>query len=176
MRRRGFTLIEMSTIIVILAMISAIAIPSIGAVVKSQRIRGYFQDVERLTIEAHGIATQTGQTVSLVSDGEGSFQIQRQSEESTAEDEVTALGQVTTVQGIEILTFRLDSEDVAGDEWQLRFYGDGTADAGGILFQEAGETWAFSVDAKSGRGRIERGELPDATLNQWEAGDYVRRS
>lgn len=176
MRRRGFTLIEMSTIIVILAMISAIAIPSIGAVVKSQRIRGYFQDVERLTIEAHGIATQTGQTVSLVSDGEGSFQIQRQSEDSTAEDEVTALGQVSTVQGIEILTFRLDSEDVAGDEWELRFYGDGTADSGGILFEEAGETWAFSVDPKSGRGRIERGELPDATLNQWEAGDYVRRS
>lgn len=173
MRRRGFTLIEISTIVVILAMIAAITYPSLASVVKSQRIRSYLQDVERLTTDARGIAVQTGQTVSLVSDGEGSFQIRASSEES---DEGQVFEQIAPVQGISATSFRLGSDDIGADEWELRFYEDGTADPGGVLLTEANETWALVIEPKTGRGRIQRGELPDTTLTEWEAGDYVRRS
>ncbi|MCC7434961.1 MAG: prepilin-type N-terminal cleavage/methylation domain-containing protein [Methanoregulaceae archaeon] len=174
MRRRGFTLIEISTIVVILAMIAAITYPSLASVVKSQRIRSYLQDVERLTTDARGIAVQTGQTVSLASDGEGSFQIRASSEDDSGEGQV--FEQIAPVQGISATSFRLGADDIGADEWEIRFYEDGTADPGGVLLTEASSTWALVIEPKTGRGRVQRGELPDTTLTEWEAGDYVRRS
>lgn len=172
MRRRGFTLIEITTVILVLSMIAAIVLPSIAATMKSQRMRGYLSDLERLTIEASGIARQSGQTVSLVSDGEGSFQIQTEVEG----EEPVPVSQVTPIAGIQVVNHRLGSDDLGSEEWSLRFYADGTADAGGVQIEEPAETWALVVDPKSGRGRIQRGELPDMATDEWEAGDYVQRS
>lgn len=165
----------MSTIILILAMVAAIAWPSIAAVVKSQRVRGYFDDLERLTLEARATAQQSGQTVSLVTDGDGSFQIQQASADDQSSEETVALSQVGTVPGVSVSTYRVNGDEVSGEEWAIQFYSDGTADSGGVLIEEAGETWAYYVEAKSGRGTVARGELPDVALEQWEAGDYVQR-
>lgn len=172
MRRRGFTLIEISTIIVILAMIAAITWPSLASVVKAQRVRSYLQDIERLTVDARAIAVQTGQTVSLASDGEGSFQIRAETEETDAQ----VYEQIAAVPGISVSTYRVGADDVGGDEWEIRFYEDGTADSGGVLLAEGNSSWSLVIEPKSGRGRVQRGELPDTALTEWEAGDYVRRS
>lgn len=172
MRRRGFTLIEITTVILILSMIAAIVLPSIAATMKSQRMRSYLNDLERLTIEASGIARQSGEIVSLVSDGEGRFQIQREVDG----EEPVPVSQVTPVPGVQVVNHRLASNDMGNEEWSIRFYSDGTADAGGVQIEEPAETWALVIDPKSGRGRIQRGELPDMATDQWEAGDYVQRS
>lgn len=171
MRRRGFTLIEITTVILVLSMIAAIVLPSVAATMKSQRMRSYLSDLERLTLEASAIARQSGEIVSLVSDGEGSFQIQR---EVDGEDPAP-LSQVTPIPGVQVVNHRLGSDDLGSEEWSIRFYSDGTADAGGVLIEESAEQWALVVDPKSARGRVQRGELPEMATDQWEAGDYVQR-
>jgi prepilin-type N-terminal cleavage/methylation domain-containing protein len=67
-RERGFTLLEMLVVVAIVAMMAAVAIPSIGAYIRNYKIRGAAQEVagEVTTARSKAIMTNTNAGVTFV--------------------------------------------------------------------------------------------------------------
>ncbi len=170
--RRGFTLIEMLTVIVVLATLAAIMAPNLASSVKTNTKRGYLASIDRLPARAKQLAISSGAAVTLIADEDGGFQLEQSLDEN---EEPNVLGQVTAIETIVPDMFVVGQDETASGEWAVRFFPDGTSDRAGIEFDENGNKWHLSINGQ-GTGKVASGELPIEAEDRWPAGDYVQRS
>jgi hypothetical protein len=76
--------------------------------------------------------------------------------------------------GVTGSAFRIEKDESTSAEWDLRFYADGKAKAGGISFSNNGRIQSVTVD-QNGRVEIIDGPLPDISDEKWDAGGFEQR-
>lgn len=170
MSRRGFTLVELSVVIVLMAMFAAAMVPRVGNMLTSQARRGYRIDVLRLAKKAHEEAIRRRETVTLRSDS-GTFRI------STAtEIEESVIETVQPAAGVEVSHFALAGNEVGEAEWLVAFYPDGTSDGGTFQFDEGSQSSTVAIRKRDGKVSVTEGDATQAGTedNEWDAGGYVQ--
>jgi len=170
MRRRGFTLIELSVVIVILAMFAAAVVPNMATSIESAKRRSFRVSVLTLARRAKVEAITRGATVNL-SLNNGDFQIS-----SGSETDSTVIGSVSQAPGIEASHFTKAGEELGEGEWLIAFYPDGTSDGGAFQFDEGSDSTSVKIAKKDGRVSVTDGALDpgDTSETEWEAGGYVQ--
>lgn len=168
-RRRGFTLIELSVVIVILAMFAAAVVPNLARTVTSSQDRSYRQSLLTLVQKAHTEAIMRGQTVSLSVAESGALQIAVQQD-----DQQEVIRQVDANDGQEIAKFMLKGEEVADSDWIVQFYADGKCDGGGFQVGQGNAAFSYQIRRSDGRVRLNSGELDvnNDPESEWEAGQF----
>lgn len=172
MRRIGFTLVEMLTVIVVLATIAAIMVPNVASSIKANTKRTYLASVNRLPTKAKELAIRSGTVVSLVIDEDGGFQLEQT---PVNEQEPTVLEIIGPIGIITPDRFIIGTSESSASEWESRFFPDGTSERAGIEFDESGNKWHLVID-NQGNGKIASGELPQTQEDRWPAGENVQRS
>ena len=167
--RRGFTLVEMTVVIAILAMIAALVVPNMIAIKRSQDIRVMEASLLRAPAEARNEARKAQVPVVLRVDGDV-LVMERMSTEGDPEE----VKRVTLVDGVRIESARQGSETMDLASWQWVVYPDGSADTGLLEFSE-GETRKSLVLAADGNARWVTGEVPEITQEWWPAGELEQR-
>ncbi|MCG3125206.1 MAG: hypothetical protein CHACPFDD_00021 [Phycisphaerae bacterium] len=150
-KRAGFTLFELIVVVVVVAIISALALPQFGGASDRQRTAGAAQRVAADIALAARHARVTGTTVSVVFSGGGSYKIPGlpHLDRSAAEYAVSLSAEP------HVVTFK--TVDFGGDT-TLKFDGYGSPDSGGLLVLAAGNSvHSVTVDASSGVATVVEG-------------------
>jgi prepilin-type N-terminal cleavage/methylation domain-containing protein len=169
--KRGFTLIELSVVIVILVLMSATVYLRLVSTESSRAYRDFRLAVRRLGIEAHEEAISRKQIASVAYDESGPALTLMVEGDDQAEAEIR---RVELAPGVEATRFSAGDSDSTGAEWRLRFYPDGRSDGGGIELDSSGQTFAMYAE-KSGAVHFADGSLPELRDERWPAGEYERR-
>lgn len=175
MKRGGYTFIEMLVVVVIIAMIAAIASPRLAASLHSHNVARYFNSVERLCVDARRMAAESGRSVQLVADQEGTLSLQQTDVET---GDPVAVSSVAGIAEVELASYHSSTGEVGQDEWEVLFYPDGTADLGGLGFSLGfADDRTLVVTPTTGRGRVLPGTFDENApqTQKWEAGDRVQR-
>jgi general secretion pathway protein H len=168
-RQRGFTLVEMSAVIIVLALMAAAITPRLAATIEANKVREYRRNVINLFGQARENAVRTGQTTS-VSHNEGEFRMQ-----SGTEDSANVMERVESIETVRAENFEVAGSPSGDGDWQVSFYPDGTCDGGGFELSEGGSTESIRILKRTGQiyrndGDLAATEDPEA---RWNAGENV---
>ncbi len=168
-RKRGFTLIEVSVVIVILSLMATLIAPRMATTIEGGKRRAYRSNVLTLVRQARAEAIGQGQTVTLSVPSTG-FQIGT----TDANSNVTTIKTVAAVNGVQTSNFMRAGQSTGDTQWQLGFYPDGSTDGGSFQFVEANHTQSVAIARKDGQLTLSDGELDPATTSdaEWDAGGY----
>lgn len=166
MTRRGFTLIELSVAIVVLALLSALVAPRLVSMRSGQEARAAKFAVRDFARDARMRAIQEGATVVVRGSGQSSIEMVRL---GTTEGEESVLRSLELPEGV-----RVGSGDGASAEWEVRFFTDGRAEGRGVEIEHDGATDSVVV-AADGSVTLREGALPEPTQETWPAGENERR-
>lgn len=171
-RRRGFTLVEMSAVIIVLALVAAIVTPRLAAVLEANKVREYRRNVINLMGQARENAIRTGQVTS-VSHNDGEFRMQ-----SGTEDSASVMQRVQAIDTVRAENFETDGSPAGDSDWQISFYPDGTCDGGGFELSEGGDTEAIRILKRNGQIYRTDGDLASTEdpEGRWNAGENVPSS
>jgi prepilin-type N-terminal cleavage/methylation domain-containing protein len=169
MLRRGFSMVEMTVVIVVLALMAAAIMPNVGTAVEQNRRRNYRLAVPRLVGEAQNYAIREGQTVTMRADTDGAFTLVTE-----AEGEENTINELTPVEGVDIDALLTADGSDPGSDWQINFYPDGSSDGGVIELSDAGAPFRYQVLKSSGKVR-RIGEDTPLEAEKWEAGNLAVR-
>lgn len=171
-RRRGFTFVELSVVLIVIVLGSVIVAPRALAMIDGQRVNSFRQDVQRLFRQAKTEA-QSRRTDLVLRWEDGLVLEQAAAEEG---GEANVLARAEAPEGLvefERATVGASEED--SSNWQLQFPSIGQPEQGGIQLSASGRP--FWVRIGPG-GVIEFGddELPPSEDTQeWPAGDLEIR-
>jgi prepilin-type N-terminal cleavage/methylation domain-containing protein len=170
--RRAFTLVELTVVVVVLAMFAAMVVPRMTAMRESQRQRAFLEGMRRIAVEAREAAVAERTPTALTFDeNAGRFEVVRVGESDERE---RALRSLTLVRDAQVTELRVESRTLTGAEWQLRFFPDGRSEGGGLEIELGNRPIAIHV-APSGVVRWIEGRLPPADQERWPAGDLEHR-
>lgn len=184
--KRGFTYIELTVTLVVLLLVASLAMPNLKHLAEGQEIATFKTDLKTLPVSARELAISNGQTVQVTYDDQESqlvvSAIQEtasagQGSESSTDDgeEGTTLRTIPVPGTVEASSYMYQGVEADAGNWSIRFYPDGTSEAGGIGF-EAGN-YQFSLTIRDdGRGAVVDGDIPDLSTESWKAGDYEQRT
>jgi prepilin-type N-terminal cleavage/methylation domain-containing protein len=173
MRRRsrasssGFTLIEMIVVVTVLAMLTAIILPSLVRMKSSDDYKTFLSGVRRIASEARERAISSGRTTQVTYD-ESTHELHI--EEIGDDGNGNAVSTVAVDSTAEPQRWQLEGKDSSASEFKLQFTPDGHSNGGGIEFPN----FSLIVD-KSGQSRFLDGQLPDPEDERWQAGDLEKR-
>lgn len=193
--RRGYTYIELTVTLVVLLLIVGLVMPNLKHLAEGQEIASFKTDLKTLPVSAREYAVSRGQTVQVAyDDGNSEITISAIEETSSTSDsassrntltsalstssddtEGTELRTITVPSTVKATTFMLEGSDADASSWSLRFYADGTSEAGGIGFEARDYKFALTV-RDDGRGATVDGDIPDLSTEKWTAGDYEQRT
>jgi prepilin-type N-terminal cleavage/methylation domain-containing protein len=169
--RRGFTLIEVTVVVLVLAILVTGAFLRLNAAREGQQHRAFLQALRRIVVQSREAAIREGQPVRLeYSEGSGF--------ESSWDGETGDRQSVARVQVPDDLTvtrFVAGGNEMSSGDWALMFHPDGTTDGGGVQITREQAVWSLQVDRLTGATRLERETLPDPSEARWQAGDYEQR-
>lgn len=169
-RRRGFTLIELSVVIVILAVLGAVMVPNMGKAIASHNARKYRSDVRNLFAFAREEAIRSGKTRTVLF-GDSGFTVSADSE-----DESRTLKSVPTIDLVKIDEFFVDGNSVGESDWSLRFYADGRSDSGRFNLSDGGSAVTYRIKPDSGLVEVLATQEDLDQLNdedRWPAGEVI---
>ncbi len=194
---RGFTLIEMMVVTTVLAMLAAVALPSLLSLQRAQESRRSLSDLVAVARLTAGQARQSGRTFELVIDENNSTVIARpeavdqdrfpaippttsnglastgsQEVADTEEADTQATVTKTLSSGIKIQSATVDDESVTG-ETIVKFYSDGSAQRAIIQLTEGDVDRTLVID-RQGTIQLVRGQS-DLAQDRWPAGDLEQR-
>ena len=75
----------------------------------------------------------------------------------------------------DVSAVRQAKDQVATQDWKLRFYSDGRCDGGAVEISYNDEPRTLMIDVRA-HAKWQLGQLPDDIGDEWDAGDYVRRT
>lgn len=184
MRRRAFTLIEMTVVCAILAMVAVLVMPNLIGM-KARRDRDETIDsVLRLAQRGRESAIQDGVTYSLTVNGGTTLTLQKEKAEQEGDDpRQTPAGTQATLEdvahvdldnGVSVGNLRLGSQDSSVSDFTMHFYPDGHSEGGGLELNYDGAQRSLLVTNR-GLVSLADGALPATAETDWEAGQYVQR-
>ena len=171
MKRRGFTLIELSVIVLILAMFAAATVPNMASAIEGGKRRGFRQSILTMVRQGREEAITRGQVVYMESNSDGGFDLT-----TAIDDQSTSIKQVAAVDGVTVENFVSDTSPSGQGDWVMAFYPDGTCQGGSFEFQEAGGTRSVSISKRNAAITLGDGPIDTSTdpNQEWQAGDYER--
>lgn len=174
MRQRGFTLIELTVVIVVLMLFASVVVPNLSAQKAGRERRAFLESARRIALDARSEAIERGATVTLrYEEGQKEMKLEREAAEQNEEAE--EIRTVALPEDFSLQNFRVGKESVTAGDWQVRFFADGTSDGGAVELDENGDIQSLIVD-KRGNATLESGSLPEETDERWPVGDYERRA
>lgn len=185
--KRAFTLIELTVVVIILVVTTALILPGIGRMKSQRKQRDFVPAIRRIFNLARSVAIEEGSTSYLIWDSSANQVVLKRrkttSETSSATnapttgtnsaDDVT-IASISITDGVEPNRFDLGDASVSEGSWQLEFYPDGTTQAGGVDFTLGGRESHAHV-TKQGAVQVADGPMDDPSGNSWPAGDFERR-
>ncbi len=166
---KGFTLIEVSVVVLIFALFSALVVPRLYSLRRGD-------DVRKFTIELPGaIRTIRANAISRSESLVLAYDSQSNELQVQSVDGQEVGSSVSIPADVEVTGARIGKSDAAGSDWELRFYSDGTCDGGGINFSFDGKAQSLQLYAQTGAGRWVDGELPELGTDEWQAGELEQR-
>lgn len=172
--RRGFTLVELSVVIVLIALFAATILPKLVVVRDSQRAAAFRTEITRFFREARENAVTRRAVIEVRYDGDSWEMVQLPSETEDAEEE--QLSQLGMLVGTSATAFRMNDADVAADEFLVRCYPDGTVTDAVLEWGGEGETYVLNLDGPSGRVTMRRGTIENQAEEDWPAGEIEKRA
>lgn len=169
---KGFTLIELTVVITVLAVFAAAIMPNLLKESQSRQARQFFSKARNLMLEARSNSIRDGITRSVRFDEGGDrLVVERADPES---DEPTEDGALALPEGITGDAYQMEKLESNSSEWNIRFYSDGKAREGGITFSSEGRLISIVVDVAGSIRQVD-GPIPDAQDEVWDAGGYEQR-
>lgn len=184
---RGFTIVEVVLVMVIIAIVASMIMPSFQAIQRSQAATGFRQGLESVAQKARTRAIRENRATHILFDSNGSIgwdfieeaAVDPQTGESTGTETELELGQVRDpvqpTATTSFSTYELNREDVDQTDWQVGFFPDGSADRAYLEFTMDDQTFVLIVNNRSGSTRVVQGTIEDQTDDEWEAGEIERR-
>ncbi|GDX40414.1 hypothetical protein LBMAG21_07060 [Armatimonadota bacterium] len=169
LNRRGFTLIELSVVIVILALFAMLVVPNFVAM---RRSRAYFDleaSIARTPVDTYNEARSSHRPVQLRIEGSALIM-----ERLTTDSDPQQVKRVDFTSDIQVDRTLLNGDSTDISSWKWTVYPDGSADAGGVEFL-VGASRKSLVLHKDGKSQWLSGDLPDATEDKWQAGEIQKR-
>lgn len=176
-RQRGFTFIEMGAIIVIVMLGALAAVANLAAAQRGEALRAFKADVKRLALVARERAVSTGATVTMaVASSERGLELRQDQIGQDGEQSVTRLNQVQLPEGVSQRTFQVQGDSVDSEQWEVRFFADGTCDQASIEFWDGDDDpFNATFDPKTGRAKIADGQIQTKEDDKWQAGELEIR-
>lgn len=183
--RRGFTLVEMSAIIMIVTLFAALAMPSFLARQRTREVTAFFVRLPDLAVYAREVAQRDETTVRIRFDeGQNVFSAEREGSEPDGSNGPNASegdGELSTVRSVgmpgdvKTSNFQQEGQSVNASEWELTFYPDGRSDGGAVELDDNGRIRSVVV-APDGTVRLQQGALPTVDERRWPAGEREQRA
>jgi prepilin-type N-terminal cleavage/methylation domain-containing protein len=171
--KKGFTLIEISVVIVLLALLAALIMPNLVAVKASRERNAFRSELRRLAVSAREDAIlRSSIRVLRYEDGSNAFLTSTVSEDGTPADSGRS---VALPEGVRVDSFRVGAREVAGGEWEMRFQIDGSTEGGGVELSDGAFVYSLRF-AEDGTVRLLEEELPNLSDERWSAGSYEQRT
>lgn len=170
--RRGFTLIEMLVVLVVLGMISTVVLPRVVAMMDGQSDRDFRSSLMRLGAEARLLAIESGSTVQIsYNDSDRSVQISILDIETANEQLETSY---LLPDDVEFVTFMVGADMVSAGDWIVEYYADGTGTDCGLEVQSGGSFYALLIEGEDGAS-YSMDSLEEVSDSEWEAGELEQR-
>ena len=176
MKRRGFTLIELSVVIVLIALFAATILPKLNILRESQQAAAFRTDLVRFFRDAREKAISNQRTVEVRMNGQ-SWQMSQVATD-TGDGDVTeedSLRSLSMPSGASMSEFRLNKEDVSADDFLIRCFPDGTVSDASMEMTQDEAIYVLRVNGATGRVSLRRGELADENEESWPAGELEKR-
>lgn len=179
-RRGGFTYIELTVALMVLLLVVGIVSPNLKNLAKAQEIGRFKTELKALPTTARELAVSRGQTVEVSYDDQESRIVVQAVDETAApgqsdDSSERALRTIAVPPTVRAKAFLVEGSDADAGSWAIRFYADGTSEAGGIGFEAGTYEFALTVRA-DGRGAVVDGDVPDLSTQKWRAGDFEQRA
>jgi type II secretion system protein H len=171
--RSGFTLIEASVIIVIVALMAAAIVPKLLAFTRSNEARSFVQKLAAIGGEGRELAISTNKPVDIEYDSSGN-QFKLHTLDPEGGDKY--LDVLTVEAGLTPARFLIGAKESDPGSWKLNFYPDGSSDGGGVQLTQQNNNLSLYIDATTGKATVLLDQLPDTTVLTWTAGDYIHRA
>ena len=167
-RKRGFTLMEMSVIITLIALFAAMIVPALAHWRAGDEYRAFPGKLIRLIGQAKldAISSHTSRSIGY-DETTGEFRLFWQDAQSSQEQEG---GRVAMPDGVTMGRLVYLNSDTAPQDWRITFYPDGTAEKAGLELRDQDSYISVSVDA-AGHSTLTHDALPEADTQRWQAGD-----
>jgi prepilin-type N-terminal cleavage/methylation domain-containing protein len=184
-RSQGFTLIEMSVVVLVIAILAMLVIPRLIVSKNEDDYRKSFQNIESLANASRDLAITSGRTYVLSFDSEeqtltASPEDVESAGSTTAQpnDDEEAAGESRTAKlGKDWSVSETTNQNDQSSESQLsiRFFSDGTAESRDAKFMANDVEVHLTVDT-SGNITVRRGQAETTTQTEWEAGELEQRT
>ncbi|HSE46291.1 MAG TPA: type II secretion system protein [Gemmatimonadales bacterium] len=182
---RGFTFIEVSVMIVIITVLSALVLPNVVRMAEANRKRQFFSSLWHLAGNAHELAIMDRRTMSVRLDSSGrAFKLVEQPSPSTSgsqqtqqdagDDEERERDSLDVPVGIDTGNFTSDGNNTDSANWEVKFYPDGTSDGGGLEVTDNGRVRSLVIRRDGSLNLIE-GPMPELDEEKWPAGEIEKR-
>jgi prepilin-type N-terminal cleavage/methylation domain-containing protein len=172
MRRRGFTLIEMTVVITVLAVMAALVLPNMVAIQRSRELRLLKASIQRLPQEAKQEARKSNAPVVLRVDGDD-LVMERIPVGDEAGNDPVEIRRVALNDAIRVERARQGEETIDLASWEWRVYPDGSCPSANLEFTEGDISEALIIEA-AGDAHWATGDEADME-QQWAAGDIETR-
>jgi general secretion pathway protein H len=169
MRLRAFTLIEISVVILVIALLAAIVMPNLVRMKESRERREFYSRMNRFVSTARESAITENVTLAITLGSSGRSLV-------LVEEDVDGERERRSLEfpdGVETSVSDASGLGATGD-WRLRFYPDGGADGGGLEFSDGGRIRSLQV-SPDGSVRMADGPAEVRQQEKWQAGDYEKR-
>ena len=168
-RRSGFTLIEMTFVIALVALFASLTAPNLISMERSRREGESLEGLRRLPVQARERALHDGMTVHLIL-RDGTVALAQEDEQGEVGDPTTSL---SLYDGYSVGRCQVEGSDSSPEEFDLRFFADGSADPGGFELVVGEQVSALNI-AEDGSGSFDEA-LADMSVARWQAGSYEER-
>lgn len=149
-RRHGFTLLELCLAVMIGMLLMSIAVPSVTAMLREQRLRQSFEDFDDFARAAQTQAVKDRRMVVMVWDKEG---ISLDSPELAAEEANGAAKRFSFAEGA---TWNLQRPAalVKDPVWEWPFWRSGACEPVIVSYESPAGTWSAEYNGLTGHGRV----------------------
>lgn len=168
-KSRGFSLIEMSIVITLIALFAAFILPNLVNSRQSERERLFHYGMKRLADNARETAISRNATLHLSID-QNRMTVTNETDTKQKGDEIMG---IDIVDGASPTKFQANGQDMSAGDWDIRFFPDGTADEGGVEFTLGQDTEALNITPRGATSVDEK--LTNPADIRWEAGTYETR-
>lgn len=188
--KKGYTLIEMSAVIVVLAVAAALVTPRLLTMRASREVATFWLKLPDLAVLAREHAQSARVTTRVkYDDGQKLFRVvEDDSSTSTSsngplqlpssddsDQSVSGIKDLPVPDGLEPQNFRVEDESTPSSDWSIVFYPDGRSDGAALEVDDHGRIHSVIVDP-DGSIRATIGSLPAADERKWSAGEREQRA